>query len=73
MFLHMDALLSLIVRGLGVHETGSCPILVCEDEVDIHHNPKPGYMWMPKGHQIEVMTPGTNQKRYLAGSVNMRT
>lgn len=57
-----------LVESLGPDE-----VLVCEDEVDIHHNPKPGFMWMPKGHQIEVMTPGTNRKRYLAGSVNMRT
>jgi len=27
--------------------------------------PKVGYQWMPKGEQVEVLTPGTNAKRYL--------
>lgn len=33
------------------------------DELDIHRLPKVGYQWMPKGTQVEVMTPGTNEKR----------
>lgn len=28
---------------------------------------------MPKGEQVELPTPGTNQKQYLAGAVDMRT
>ena len=35
--------------------------------------PKVGYQWMPKGTQVEVMTPGTNEKRYLAGALNLST
>ena len=27
---------------------------------------------MPKGEQVEVLTPGTNEKRYLAGALDMR-
>jgi hypothetical protein len=27
---------------------------------------------MPKGEQLEVLTPGTNDKRYLAGALDMR-
>jgi transposase len=46
---------------------------VWEDEVDINTNPKLGAMWMPKGHQEAVETPGTNEKRYLAGSLSWRT
>ena len=38
------------------------------DELDISLLPKVGYQWMPKGEQLEVLTPGTNQKRYLAGA-----
>jgi putative transposase len=30
-------------------------------------------MWMRRGHQAEILTPGTNEKRYLAGSLNWRT
>lgn len=40
------------------------------DELDIHLMPKLGCEWMLKGTQTEVMTPGTNQKNYLAGALN---
>jgi transposase len=40
------------------------------DELDIHLLPKLGYEWMLRGTQAQVMTPGTNQKRYLAGALN---
>ena len=43
------------------------------DELDISLLPKVGYQWMPKGTQVEVMTPGTNEKRYLAGALNVTT
>jgi putative transposase len=46
---------------------------VFQDEVDINSNPTIGAMWMRRGHQAEVPTPGTNQKRYLAGSLHWRT
>ena len=48
-------------------------IVVWQDEVDINTNPKIGAMWMRRGHQAAVETPGTNHKRYLAGSLNWRT
>jgi hypothetical protein len=44
-----------------------------EDEVDIHLNPKIGWDWMVEGQQKEVPTPGKNQKRYLAGALEVRT
>jgi transposase len=43
------------------------------DEVDVNLNPKVGCMWMKRGQQAAVETPGTNQKRYLAGSIHWRT
>jgi transposase len=43
------------------------------DELAISLLPKVGYQWMPKGTQGEVMTPGTNEKRYLAGALNIST
>ena len=43
------------------------------DEVDIHLNPKIGPDWMLRGTQKTVLTPGKNQKRYLAGALNART
>jgi transposase len=43
------------------------------DELDIGLLPKVGYQWMPQGEQLEVLTPGTNENRYLAGALDMRT
>jgi transposase len=43
------------------------------DELDISLLPKVGYQWMPKGTQVEVLTPGTNEKRYLAGALDITT
>jgi transposase len=48
-------------------------LAVYEDEVDIHLNPKIGWDWMVRGQQKEVMTPGQNVKRYLAGALDVRT
>jgi putative transposase len=46
---------------------------VFQDEVDINTNPKIGSMWMVKGQQAQVETPGNNEKRYLSGSIHWRT
>lgn len=48
-------------------------VALYEDEVDIHLNPKIGNDWMSHGHQKTVLTPGQNQKRYLAGALNPKT
>ena len=40
-----------------------CEAMVVADEWDIHLLPKVGCAWMPKGTQLEVMTPGQNQKQ----------
>lgn len=48
-------------------------IAVYEDEVDIHLNPKIGLDWMVRRQQKEVVTPGQNVKRYLAGALEVRT
>src|SRR5215471_3388374 len=44
-----------------------------EDEVDIHLNPKIGLDWMGYGQQKDALTPGKNEKRYLAGALDVRT
>ena len=46
---------------------------VFQDEVDINTNSKIGSMWMFKGQQAEIETPGDNEKRYLAGSIHWRS
>jgi len=43
------------------------------DEVDIHLNPKIGPDWMNRGTQKQVLTPGQNCKRYLAGALDAGT
>ncbi len=48
-------------------------VLLYEDEVDIHLNPKIGRDWMVQGQQKQVSTPGQNEKRYLAGAQDGRT
>lgn len=44
-------------------------VAVFQDEVDVHLNPKIGSMWMPKGEQACVSTPGNNRKCHVAGSL----
>jgi transposase len=48
-------------------------VVVYIDEVDIHLNPKIGPDYMLPGTQKQVLTPGKNQKRYLAGALNAHT
>jgi transposase len=44
-----------------------------EDEVDIDLNPKIGADWCLKGQQKRVVTPGCNEKHYLAGALHSST
>lgn len=62
------AALRALLQGLPADETA-----VFMDEVDVNLNPKVGCMWMKRGQQAAVETPGTNEKRYLAGSIHWRT
>jgi len=55
-------------ENLQAHE-----VMVFADELDIHLLPKVGAAWMPQGTQEEVMTPGTNEKHYLAGALHLAT
>ena len=40
-----------------------------EDEVDIHLNPRIGRDWTLPGRQRLIVTPGKNEKRYIAGAL----
>ncbi len=57
-----------LLEGLPADEPG-----FYVDEVDIHLNPKIGCDWMNRGTRKQVMTPGRNVKRYLAGALDART
>jgi transposase len=43
------------------------------DEIDIHLNQKIGREWSLPGRQPVVVTPGKNEKRYVAGALNAQT
>jgi transposase len=63
----LAALRQLLAR-LPADET-----VVWQDEVDVNTNPEIGRMWMRRGHQGHIPTPGTDRKRYVAGSIHWRT
>jgi putative transposase len=63
----LDALRKLLAE-LPADETA-----VFQDEVDINTNPKIGSMWMARGQQAKVETPGNNEKRDISGSIHWRT
>jgi transposase len=65
---------SKLARIRGVYERlGRREALLFADELDLHLLPKVGSQWMPQATQLEVMTPGKNERRYLAGALDMRT
>jgi transposase len=58
---------------LALETLGPRQALLFVDELDIQLLPKVGYQWMPRGTQTEVLTPGQNERQYLAGSWDVRT
>jgi transposase len=60
------------IRRLESRASADEPVFY-SDEVDIHLNPKLGRDWMLRGRQRRVVTPGKNQKFYLAGALDVRT
>ena len=41
--------------------------------MDIHLNPKVGRDWTLRGRRRVVVTPGNNQKRYVAGAMSAKS
>lgn len=64
-------LLNRLLRLCGSSSTEE-PVLHA-DEVDIHLNPKIGLDWMNRGMQRIVVTPGKNEKHYVAGALHVET
>ena len=65
----------LVLSQIRELEESACdaePVLYV-DEVDIHKNPKIGRDWMLRGHQRRVVTPGKNEKFYIAGALDVLT
>jgi transposase len=48
-------------------------VLLCEDECDIHLLPVLRAMWMRRGRQARVPSPGTNRKRAIFGALEWDT
>lgn len=55
------------LRRLAAHPRPR-EVVLYADEVDLHLNPRIGRDWMLPGIQRVVMTPGKNQKHFLAGA-----
>jgi transposase len=60
------------IRDLEASACRAEPVLYA-DEVDIHLNPKIGRDWMLRGHQRRIVTPGKNEKFYLAGALDVQS
>ncbi len=57
----------------AIESVGPREVVLYQDEVDIHLNPKVGPDWMMSGEQKWLRTPGKNEKRYIAGALNRQT
>jgi putative transposase len=63
-----------LARSRHTRETlGKRAVVLFADELDIHLLPKVGYQWMPKGETVKIVTPGQNQKHYLAGALEPKS
>lgn len=60
---------------LAVRILGASPetVVLCEDECDIHLLPVLRAMWMRRGQQVRIPTPGGNRKRSVFGALNLAT
>jgi hypothetical protein len=52
---------------------GKREVVVFADELDMHLLPKVGSQGMPQGETVKLVTPGQNQKHYLAGALELKT
>jgi transposase len=63
-----------LARIRQVLETvGKRAVVLFADELDIQLLPKVGYQWMPKSETVKLVTPGQNQKYYLAGALEPKS
>ena len=58
---------------LAVEHLRAGAALFFADDLDISLLPTVRYPWRPKGEQGEVLTPGTTEKRYVAGALDLTT
>jgi transposase len=63
----MDRLAARILRA------PDAPVVLCEDECDVHLLPVLRAMWMRRGQQVRIPTPGGNRKRSVFGALDLET
>lgn len=68
---HKEEKMAAIHEALAKCSAGN--LVFYEDEVDIHLNPKIGADWQLRGQQKRIVTPGQNEKYYLAGALHSAT
>jgi len=68
-----DHVAQIAVLDAELAAIGADDVLLYEDEVDIHLNPKVGADWMPPGVRKQLVTPGKNRKHYVAGAYDPTT
>jgi putative transposase len=46
---------------------------VFADELELHLLPKVGAQWIPRGQRLTIVTPGQDQRQYIAAALDFRT
>jgi transposase len=54
-------------------ELGPREALVFADELELHLLPKVGAQWTRRGQRLEIVTPGQDQRCYIAAALDFRT
>lgn len=68
-----DARAKMRALGERIFHAPANAVVLCLDECDLHLLPVLRGMWMKRGQQTDVPTPGKNQKRSIFGALELET
>jgi transposase len=68
-----DARAKMRALGERIFHAPADAVVLCLDECDLHLLPVLRGMWMKRGRQTDVPTPGKNQKRSIFGALELET
>lgn len=68
-----DAPAKMHALGQRIFRAPADAVILCLDECDLHLLPVLRSMWMRRGQQRDVPTPGKNQKRGIFGALELET
>ena len=68
-----DARAKMHALGERIFHAPANAVVLCLDECDLHLLPVLRGMWMKRGQQTDVPTPGKNQKRSIFGALELET